>query len=414
MRMSLTRSLAPVAVSALTVLGVPQPSSAATLHPASPVAAHRIWVVHPGESIQAAVDEAASGDTIKIRAGTYHEAVCVNGKGLKVTGASTGKTVIEYPPWNTVADLPAVAANPCWSAHQKADAENDQTTLADDVSGLFFLNPDSRVEVSRLTTKNHPADGITVWGADGVDIHDTQGLAHERYGITVAASVHISISKNIEKGLTRPSPVFAGTGGITVSDTGRAEALVRRNRVENYNLGVFLKEARGGDVVSNRLSGNCLGILVFDDSAREIPDTKGSYEGGDWTVRKNVLTANNRYCIAGRDGSQRTSGVGIGVVNADRVVIEDNKIRDNVATVPAGEEPLNFPSGGVVLVGFAAPPGTSPPGAIPGGTVQNVLVTHNVVRRNEPTDIVVVQPDPQNPLILAPGPDIVIKDNRTS
>src|SRR3954451_20628350 len=40
--------------------------------------------VHPGESIQAAVDQPSSGDTIHIEAGTYKEAVCVDHKALNI------------------------------------------------------------------------------------------------------------------------------------------------------------------------------------------------------------------------------------------------------------------------------------------------------------------------------------------
>src|SRR4051794_15624415 len=47
-------------------------------------ASHHTWVVAPWDSIQAAVDHAASGDTIRIEAGTYQEAVCVDGKGLTI------------------------------------------------------------------------------------------------------------------------------------------------------------------------------------------------------------------------------------------------------------------------------------------------------------------------------------------
>ncbi|HET9117711.1 MAG TPA: hypothetical protein VFN75_06500, partial [Pseudonocardiaceae bacterium] len=63
------------------------------------------------------------------------------------------------------------------------------------------------------------------------------------------------------------------------------------------------------------MTGNCVGVLVFDDSATEIPDTTRHVVGGDWKVTGNTSVANNRYCIAGRDGSQRVSGVGMLVTN---------------------------------------------------------------------------------------------------
>src|SRR3954453_14075049 len=116
--------------------------------------------VQPGESIQAAVDQARSGDTIRIAAGDYREAVCIEGKGLNIVGAGVGKTTISWPEWQTVGDLPSVASTACWAAPGAADQGDDPGTLADDVSGLFFLDPDSPVSVSGLSTRNPPASGI--------------------------------------------------------------------------------------------------------------------------------------------------------------------------------------------------------------------------------------------------------------
>lgn len=138
------------------------------------------WVVHPDESIQAAVDHARSGDTIKIEAGTYTEAVCIQHKGLTVVGAGRDRTTIAWPSWRSIGQLPTVTPTPCWTAQKNADAQDDPTTLNDDASGLFFLNPDSPVTVTGLGTRNHPANGIAVWGAHGFDVHGTKGVGHER------------------------------------------------------------------------------------------------------------------------------------------------------------------------------------------------------------------------------------------
>ncbi|MCZ2827235.1 right-handed parallel beta-helix repeat-containing protein [Modestobacter sp. VKM Ac-2986] len=399
------RGRAVMVAAALVLAALPATTAAAGGHRGSTL------VVRQGESIQAAVDRARSGDTIKIQAGTYQEAVCVHRKGLTVVGAGAGRTTISWPEWNRVSDLPAVPSTPCWTAQEAADAEGDPTTLADDVSGLFFLDPDRPVTVTGLTTKNHPANGIATWRARGFDVHDTASIGHERYGVLAAASRHISITGNRERGVVRAAPVLGGTAGISIGDSDRAGAVIRANRVEGFNLGVFFRESRGGEIVGNTVTGNCVGILVFDDSATEVPDTRGSVEGGDVTIHKNSSVANNRYCIAGRNGSQLVSGVGVSVTNADSVRITRNTITGNRPVVPSGAAPINYPAGGLSLVSFSPPPGTSPAGAPDPGLVSHVKVTGNTFADNAPVDIWVTRPIP-NTLLRGTGPGVVIQGNR--
>ncbi|WP_171058262.1 right-handed parallel beta-helix repeat-containing protein [Modestobacter altitudinis] len=366
--------------------------------------------MHRGESIQAAVNAARSGDTIRIEAGDYREAVCVDHKGLTIVGAGAGRTTISWPRWNSIGELPTATPTPCWAAQEAADAEDDPTTSNDDVSGLFFLYPDSPVSVSGLTTKNHPASGIAAWGANGYDVHDTAGLGHERYGVMAAASRNISIANNYEKGVERPAPFYGGTGGVGLGDSDAAAADIIGNYVEGYNLGVFVRESRGGKISGNTVTGNCVGILFFDDSATEVPDTSHYVEGGDFTISNNTSIANNRYCIAGRDGSQLVSGVGMSITNADHVKVVGNTIKGNHPVIPLGAAPINYPAGGLSLVSFAPPPGTSPAGAPDPGLVRNIKVVGNYFADNQPVDIWVTRPIPGT-LLQGTGPGIIIRDN---
>jgi hypothetical protein len=68
-----------------------------------------IWHVNEGESIQTAINNAASGDTIEIGAGTFREQIVVDGIQLFITGAGQGLTIIESP---DAADLDITATDP--------------------------------------------------------------------------------------------------------------------------------------------------------------------------------------------------------------------------------------------------------------------------------------------------------------
>jgi len=343
--------------------------------PGVAVATGTTWVVKPGQSIQAAADKASSGDTIKIEAGKYYEAVCIEGKGLTIRGAGRDSTIILPPPTAT--------ANDCWvpGTPEGGTVEN--------VSALKFLNPDRPVAVTDLQTNGHPEDGIVVWGAKGFTVKHTKGVGHGVYGIlATAGSTNIVITDNIEQGATGPiGPV--GTAGISVGDSANAKALIANNRSEGLHLGIFARESRTGTISNNTVRGNCIGILVFDDSATRSPVRPPNVIGGNWAVLTNRSVANNGYCIAGRDGSQHVSGVGMAIVNADKVLVSANTITDNHPVIPPGQDPVNFFPAGMAVLTFPMPPGQ--PGVDP-GPAENVRVVGNIFKNNQPVDIQLFAP----------------------
>ncbi|PWW24938.1 parallel beta helix pectate lyase-like protein [Geodermatophilus normandii] len=382
----LSRGLTITASAALVFTALPTGVAAAT--------GGHTWVVHPGESIQAAVDQARSGDTIRIEAGTYEEAVCVVGKGLTVVGAGRGDdgTRITWPEWSTPDQLPDVDPTECWQAQNAADPESDPDTLADDVSGLFFLDPDGPVRVRNLSTHDHPANGIAAWGADGFRVTKTRAHGHERFGILAAASTHTRISRNILEGTDRGTAEApnSGTAGIGITDSDASYADVVANDVQGYNIGVFARESRSGAIRHNYVAGNCVGILVFDDAATEIPDDSRQVAGGDWQLRWNEVTGNDRFCLAGVgevEASLRVSGTGIGIVNADSVSVRHNDVHDNVPSVDPAT--LQFPAGGLVLV--TLPPFNNPDGIDP-GPAEGIVVEENTITGNVPVDVLLSSP----------------------
>lgn len=373
----------------------------------------KTWVVHPGQSIQAAVDAAQSGDTIRLLRGTYeNQAVCVDGKGLTVVGAGPDKTFLTWPDWTTVADLPPATTDAAgeplscwqeWASHDPESTGDDSAQgLADDVSALFFLNPDSPVTVTGLSTRNHPANGIVVETGRDIEISDTQGNAHDRYGILVSNSSNTSITDNNEVGFERPQPTGtsgnSGTAGISISDSANANAYVAGNTSTGWNLGIFVREARTGTLADNTVTNNCVGINMFDDGNTEVPQNDAStIAAGDWQVLDNTIRDNQRFCLAGIgevEASLAVSGTGLAVVNMDTVLIHGNTIENNG---PTEARTLDFPAAGLLLLSL---PLFNTPNPDAAGLVSDIAVLDNRIEGNI-TSVDIDGPGPAAPF-LAP------------
>jgi parallel beta-helix repeat protein len=341
--------------------------------------------------------------------------VCIEGKGLTIMGAGAGATTIMWPGWTIVEDQQAApeAGNACWLEWARHDPETTPTgsgaelqpSLSDDVSGLFFLNPDSPVTVKGLSTKNHPANGIVVESGRDIRITQTRGEAHDRYGILVSNSTNSRITDNVEQGLDRGiqqegTSGSSGTAGISVSDSADANAYVANNTSDGWNLGIFVREARNGVVKANTVTGNCVGINLFDDGNIEVPVVAPStIAAGAWAVLNNTVRDNHRFCLAGIgevEGQLAVSGTGVAVVNMDTVLIRRNTITDNGPTPPA--QTLDFPAAGLLLLTLPLFNTAQPDAA---GPVTNIAVIRNQIENNI-TSVDVDGPDGPAEPFLAP------------
>ncbi|HEU4947596.1 MAG TPA: right-handed parallel beta-helix repeat-containing protein [Kribbella sp.] len=278
----------------------------------------RTWVVKPGHSIQKVVDKAKSGDTIKLKKGTYYDAVCVVNKGLTILGAGQGRTVVKPPK--------KFKKTACWET-------------ADEVSGFGFLNPKHAVQVRDLTTDGHPGNGVIAFGAmHGIKVAHHTGKRHGEYGVAAFESTKVVFVHNTEKGA-------GGEAGLYVGDTSNARAYLAGNVSTGWTLGVLLRDSRHGVVTHNYLYGNCLGAIVVDTG----PNSAENRAAGDWSLRDNKVAANNKACKGVEEGPPDLSGIGVAVVGADHVTVKGNKITGHH---PTGTTAI--PSSGVAVVSGVA------------------------------------------------------------
>ena len=317
-----------VAVATLAALAFSLPASSS---------ADRTVTVSPGESIQAAIDAAKPGTTIKIAPGTYHESLVIKTDGIELVGAGRKLTKIVPPD-------PLVEGQGCVFSEQRQPPPAPPVIVA---SGICVANVDDQfnivktvedVEIRNLTVTGFNEFGILFFGAEDGVVNRVIASDNAEYGVFA----------NTSSGTTVARSVFGNNGeaGIYIGDSPNADATVWKNvSYDNVN-GIFVRDAAHGKVIGNKSFGNCVGILVLntDETAQQPPAP--AIDAKDWTLKHNNVTANNKACAGGgEEGGPPTSGTGIAVLGGIDIDVIDNGVFGNVPD-PSISSPF---SGGIVV-----------------------------------------------------------------
>jgi len=301
-------------------------------------------VVQPGDSIQAAVDAASPGDTVIVRAGTYHESVRIHTDGL--TLRAQGDVTLEplndgaadcYLP-DHVAGFCVVPANFYPSSGSYSQRVRDVT-----ITGFRIIGFD---------------DGVFGFGTLNMKVSDVMAIGNGDYGVASFDGIGTRFTRNVTAG--------SHDAGIYLGDSPYADAVVTHNRSWENSLGILLRNVRNAMVSDNEVWGNCLGVFLLNDSL-----AGGS---GYITVRSNTVSANNNLCPEFEGFLPDLSGGGIVLAGSQRNTIFHNAVTDNQGTT--------LFSGGIVLVATTL---VNEHGSYDASI--NNLVVLNRLRGNGPADI---------------------------
>ena len=304
-------------------------------------------VVGPGQSIQAAVDRAHPGDTVRVKPGVYHQSVQIRKNGITLRGSGDfyGGTVI-VPPKSIPKTLCNQAFGPtgiCILA-KKVDAKTGAV-----------ITPVRNDTVTALLVKGFPGNGVFGYGTVGMRVLRVAAINNGEYGISRFESRDTLFAHDIATG--------SNEAGFYVGDSPHADTVVRDNKAYGNALGIFIRHARHILVKDNRVSGNCQGILVLDD---------GQPGGaGNTGVVRNSVSKNNKFCPKSEEAPPFQGG-GILLLGATHTLVAHNGVFGN-----SGKQ---FNSGGIVVASAHA--------LTKGSNPNFDTITHNTAFRNHPADLI--------------------------
>ncbi|WP_165495285.1 right-handed parallel beta-helix repeat-containing protein [Actinomadura roseirufa] len=310
------------------------PSGEASTDAGKPGKRGRTHVVQPGHSIQAAVDRARPGDTIRLKAGHYDGGVLVR-KRLTIRGEGK-KTVLHPGRKDHCAKVHLEGTGICvvgWPKHL--------------VSGVTIEN---------LTVRKFKEFGVFGKYTDRLTVERVLAEGNGEYGISEFNSTRGRFVRNwtIDNGVE---------AGLYVGDIADAHGtVVAWNHSSGNAIGLLVRHARHVKVWDNKFVHNCTGIALVDDSQ------KGGQ--GNTRIWNNDVSENNRTC-APHEEVPALGGTGILFFGGDHNVVEKNTVKDNRGRLPY--------SGGIVLF-RGTPPENRP--------ARDNLIKDNHVHGNRPFDLV--------------------------
>jgi len=256
-------------------------------------------VVNPGESIQAAVDAAQPGDTVRVMPGDYTE---THGNAAAVRITKRLNLIARSNRVDKVRLLPGDG--------------NQHGILVEPANPG---DPDvQRVKIKGFTVQNFPKMGIWLRHVDDFRIERNESIENLENGIFPTLSANGLVKKNVSYGSEDAALWVEASENVRVIG----------NNISGSPTGLEITVSKNIQIKKNDVHDNTVGMGLYSPESASLPPLGGD---GDWEVVNNNVYNNNKPNTApsGSMSAELPPGGGILILGVDRVTVRNNTIENN-------------------------------------------------------------------------------------